>query len=402
MSTRAASPGASATPFLPYLEGLRGITAFYVVLFHVRHYLERDYAPFGPSANLLPLRGFFLLYGHYAVSVFIVISGFVLTLPIVLRGAIPGGRRGFFMRRARRLFPAYYVALFATVPLYLIRLSQDGAHTTAGALAVQLLAHATFLHDFSSRTIYGIDGPMWSVAVEVQIYVGFIFVLLPVLRRWSLWASIAVAFAIGFAPVVVGSLTHRTPDVLELACFWYLGLFAFGAAAAFIAHGAVEPYATLRTRVPWKWLAGVGAVLFGCLALRIYDDRYDWPLYPAMDTLLGAVIAAGFIAIAHDIRSGRRSIVASCLTWKPFVLLGSFSYSLYLIHEPIVRVVMHAIFAFPPPAKLAIGFLVLVPAITVLAYVFGRIFETPFVSSARRAADAAVIHAAPHEAAAVP
>ncbi|GAC1567649.1 MAG: hypothetical protein NVS2B3_06960 [Vulcanimicrobiaceae bacterium] len=377
-------PAAGRSPFLPYLEGLRGITALYVVFFHVVHQLERDYAPFGPTARLLPFRGQFFLYGHYAVSIFIVISGFVLSLPVVLRGDLVGGWRAFCKRRARRLLPAYYAALCLAVPLYLLEVHQNNAHTTMTNVLVQLVTHALLIQDVSPRTFEGIDGPMWSVAIEVQIYVVFVVLLLPVLRRFGLLATIVAGFAVGCAPTVVGALRHQSVYALQYACFWYLGLFALGLAAATVAYSGDDRYVRLKRRIPWTLISIVATATFVFLVSPLYDDRYSSSSFLTLDVILGAAVASGFVAIARDQALGKRSIVATVLGWRGFVFLGTFSYSLYLINDPIILVVMKAIYGDPPAVKAFVGFGVLVPSIVVAAYLFAKVFELPFVSTGHR------------------
>src|SRR5665213_1519018 len=68
--------------------------------------------------------------------------------------------------------------------------------------------------------------PMWSIALECQIYVVFALLLVPVWRRFGPWAQLAVALAIGLAPQLLfrGALAYTAP--------WLLGLFAMGVVAA--------------------------------------------------------------------------------------------------------------------------------------------------------------------------
>ena len=379
-------------PFVPYLEGLRGIAALYVVLFHVRILLEPNYVPFGPTADALPFRGQFLLYGHYAVGIFIVISGFVLTLPIAVRGMLVGGWRAFLKRRARRLLPGYYAALTLALPLYVFRTHVEGKTLSLATVAGQYIAHLLLIHDLNVHTIWGINAPLWSVALEVQIYVLFVAMLVPVVYRFGLLAAVTSAFVLGYIPTIVGAALHITPYPFSSACFWFLGLFALGSAAAFIAYDRKDRFAALRNHVPWKVVSIVAFVAFVWLVLPLYEDPHD--LSYRVDPILGIGVAAGFIAVAKDLSAGRRSIVATVLGWRPFVILGSFSYSLYLIHDPIILLAMHYLNHMPAPARLVLA-TCLVVSIILLAYAFARIFEYPFISSARRAADKPSI-AVPH------
>jgi peptidoglycan/LPS O-acetylase OafA/YrhL len=386
-------PARAKLPFLPYLEGLRGVGALWVVLGHIYQSFEVKYAPFGPGTELLPFRGQFLLYGHYAVGIFMVVSGYVLTIPVAVRGSLTGGLWKFAERRARRLFPAYYGALTLAIPFYLFHLHQEGLHTTVGNVAAEYVMHALFIHQFFDRTIYGINGPLWSVGVEVVLYTLLVLLLLPVFRRAGLAATVSVALVLGFLPTIVGLIRHETAYPLQLACFWYLGEFAFGVAAAFIAYDAQDRFAALRAKVPWKSVFLVLATLFVILVIPYYDERTSRQVFPIFDIFMGFIAAVGFIAVAKDERMGKRSITAAIFSWKPLVWLGTFSYSLYLINHPIVDVVMTALAPMSSLVRVTVGYVVLLPAIVLIAYLFGRVFETPFVSVVRREADQALLHA---------
>jgi len=366
---------------------MRGVAALYVVLYHVRILLEPGFASFGPTADLLPFRGQFLLYGHFAVGVFIVISGYVLTLPVAVRGVLAGGRRRFLMRRARRLLPAYYAALTLAVPLWILRSRIDHKPLTFPTVALQYFSHVLLIHDFNAHTIWGIDSPLWSVAVEVQIYLVFIVLLLPIALRWNLLLSVLVAFVLGYVPTIVGAVLHETPYPLSHACFWFLGLFALGSVVAFVAYDKDDRFAALRLKVPWKAISICATAAFVLLALPLYDDPQE--LSYRVDPILGIALASGFLAIAKDQSAGRRSLVATVLAWRPLVYLGSFSYSLYLIHDPILLPVMHYLGGLKPWFRLSIAYVALVPAVVVASLGFARVFEFPFVSTARRRSDVA-------------
>jgi peptidoglycan/LPS O-acetylase OafA/YrhL len=371
-----------STPFVPYLEGMRGVAALYVVLFHMRLFIDPQRTNLlGPAAALLPLRGLYLLYGYYAVSIFIVISGFVLSLPIAVRGGLAGGVGGFLKRRARRLLPAYYAALTLAVPLYLLALHQNGKSTTLPSIVGQWVLHALMLQDLSSRVHIAIDAPLWSVAVEVQIYILFAVLLLPTLQRFGAAAYVGLAFLLGLLPTIYGAVRHLEPYPLQIASPWFLGLFALGSMAAFVAYG--DRWAKLRA-LPFKPICIVAAgVTVWLLVLRFEDIG---PPAPWADIALGFTFAAGMVAVAKDTDRGE-SVVANIFGWGPLLKLGAFSYSLYLIHYPIVWVVMTAIRDFAPLARLLIGYLVVVPAIVGLAYLFARVFEFPYLTRERKRRD---------------
>ena len=105
-----------------FLDGVRAIAALWVVLSHLW------IIPFGMNAHdgWLGRLTNWTLYSHFAVDVFIVVSGFCLILPVARTGALEGGAWPFFRRRARRILPPFYAALVFSV---------------AAVLAVQALGH---------------------------------------------------------------------------------------------------------------------------------------------------------------------------------------------------------------------------------------------------------------------
>jgi peptidoglycan/LPS O-acetylase OafA/YrhL len=113
-----------------FLDGLRGLAALYVVLFHIR-------AQFDPGAPLHPfatrsgeMATVWLAHGHLAVDVFIVLSGFCLMMPVAASPDkhLKGGVAGYLKRRARRILPPCYAALaLAFLPLIAAHVILGGA-----------------------------------------------------------------------------------------------------------------------------------------------------------------------------------------------------------------------------------------------------------------------------------
>src|SRR4051794_18592851 len=123
-----------------WLDGLRGAAAMFVVL----HHMWLDTWPTFP-VNTGPWWLGWLLYGHMAVAVFIVVSGFSLALvPLSNGGRLPGGIRRFVRRRAWRILPAYWAALIVSMVVTVVVLRPDlGPAAAAKSFAV----HALLLQD---------------------------------------------------------------------------------------------------------------------------------------------------------------------------------------------------------------------------------------------------------------
>ncbi len=155
-----------------WLDGVRGAAAIFVVLHHIWLTawpgFPRDTGPWFLG---------WLLYGHMAVAVFIVVSGFSLALaPMNNDGRLSGGLRHFFRRRAWRILPPYWAALMLSVIVAALFL-QPG--TGAAALGKSFAVHGLLLQDVVGSA--SPNGALWSIAVEWQIY--FVFPLLLLLGR---------------------------------------------------------------------------------------------------------------------------------------------------------------------------------------------------------------------------
>jgi len=288
--------------------------------------------------------------------------------------------RAFARRRFRRIYPAYFGALivsallfyFWSVPLY------HGAEPFSH-LALALVTHALLVHNLFFGTSEYLNGPLWSVGLEAQIYVVFALVLVPLWRRFGVWTQLVVA-------VLAGLMPHfALGGALDWTCPWFLGLFAIGVCAAHFTHAP-------GVRVPWKALAA----LFGIAALVIIPVSHPHTLrggyygpYITTDVLLGVAVGLFFVAAAG--RDGTLWIPARLLAVRPFERLGLFSYSIYLLHVPLVLCVYEAIVTHQLTGIVAnLAYLALVPFVLAVAYGWYRLLERPFMSSRLRAAVEAV------------
>ena len=224
---------------IAFVDGLRGAAALYVVLGHVYAYTREWAEPLLPRPVHWLLK--FIDQGHSAVAVFIVISGFCLMMPLSRRqlGTPPGGTGQFLQRRGRRILPPYYAALVLSIVLVglvgSIRSAQDLSAKSVGF-------HALLAHNLDRSTMFTINGPLWSVVLECQIYLLFALVLLPVFRRYGFSALLAAAFALGLVPFAL------LPSAWDLGWTfpWYIGLFGLGCLASHIVFSPAPAYARAR------------------------------------------------------------------------------------------------------------------------------------------------------------
>jgi peptidoglycan/LPS O-acetylase OafA/YrhL len=373
---------------LGFLDGLRGLAALYVLLGHA-YVAIREPVDAAASPALLKLLKL-IDAGHFAVAVFIVLSGYLLMLPVARRAdrRIPGGTGGYLRRRARRILPTYYAALALSAGLLLAFpwLLRPGDLTWGS-----ILWHAALLHNLSPRWVQSINGPMWSVALEWQIYFLLPLVLLPLMRRWGAAAALAAGVALGLAPHFLLPANAN----FDWTYPWYIGLFALGAAGAVVNVAPTPAAAALRAWVPWGLIAGgLGALTLFILLFRL---RWAWEYLWLTDLLLGLTVTCAIVYLARmqlALAAGQgqgstnapAQLALRVLDSRAVAGLGRFSYSMYLIHEPLLRLTAGFLLALglPAPALFAAQFLLAVPLVIGLCYLFYLPFERPFVRHAGR------------------
>ena len=347
------------TSRVPALDGIRGLAALYVVMHHCWLVTFHGY-----PANTGPTWLGWLVFGHLAVVGFIVLSGFSLAMAPARHGWKLGGLGRFARRRARRILPAYWAALAFSLVVGWAVMPELHSGPPDGR---SVLVYGLLLQDVFKAPVP--NGAFWSIAVEAELYLVFPLLLLMRRRVGALLTLAAVAVPV----IVVGLLrpSVATADKLTGMAPQFAPLFAVGVVAA----GVVVAGGRLR-RVRWAWLAvvaGAPTVFLMITHGSVWTvDHYYWidlAICPAIALLLAALAV------------GQADLLARLLTTRPLRALGKCSYSLYLIHVPIVLVVSRklagAYFAPGLPAfwvTLVVG----VSLSVVTAGLFARVFETPF------------------------
>lgn len=335
-ATSAGHHGATRRPVLEALTGLRFVAALAVVCFHLVP--RRFPGAHGPGMALVRS-------GYVGVSLFFVLSGFVLTYnyldPSI--GKLRGTARAFWWARVARVYPVYLLALAFSLPevvrpLVAPRSSADAAH----ALAALPLA-PTLLQSWSPSAACAWNCPGWSLSVEA-----FFYLLFPVLCAWlarrdrrSVFGYATVAWVLGLlAPALYLRLTPDgiaapTPvdvgpwlNVLKFNPLLHLPEFLIGIATGiwFVAW-AGELSGDRRARAlgirvtAGLAVGGVGAVIAFVPGL---------PFVFLHAGLLAPVWALAVFALALG-----RGPVAAVLGSRPLVRLGEASYALYLFHSPL-------------------------------------------------------------------
>jgi peptidoglycan/LPS O-acetylase OafA/YrhL len=344
------------------LDGIRAIACLIVLTFHVS-LVTRDTHLW---QSISPFTTAIVMAGGSGVTLFFVLSGFLLFLPyaraLLFESTWPKARY-FYTRRAFRIIPAYYVSLFLIILLFQPQYLQ-WAHVKDLALFL------IFFMDSTKDTFQQINGPFWTLAVEWQYYMLFPPLCLgigcivrsgsPQRRFWAVvccllgvitWGIFSRFFGLYFTLHPTQSLLVPR-SVLDSILF-----FTYGVAGKYLEDFAVGMLVSLcfvllqtqspegRLRVNMSRLSPLflttGIVLLYFMALWHYNQWYyhSWPLFnslaPVYDYINEACLSLGFGLCVFAVVFGSANL-KRLFEWTPLRWIGLISYSLYMWHLPLL------------------------------------------------------------------
>jgi peptidoglycan/LPS O-acetylase OafA/YrhL len=301
---------------LPALDGLRGIALLGVLLFHANGALTG---------------------GYLGVDLFFVLSGYLITSLLLAEHAQTGhiALSAFWVRRARRLFPAL-LSLMPAIAIYGRYFARPDELQSLRAQALATLGYVanwqTIFEHKSYWQLFSSPSPLehtWSLSIEEQFYVLWPLLVTFVLRRYTSRALLAVSLLLS-ALSMAAMLLFFDPDHTTRA---YLGTdtrmagILAGAALATL----ISPNQSFSARAT-RALDALGALSIVGLGVAWYElSGTSAFLYRGgfWLTELGALL---LIACAV---AGQQSLVARALSFRPLRLLGTISYGVYLWHWPV-------------------------------------------------------------------
>jgi peptidoglycan/LPS O-acetylase OafA/YrhL len=318
---------------LDVLDGMRGIAILMVVWWHLWlfSWLSPYFNLWGHQFNLLIVPG----TGGMGVEVFFFISGFVLFYPYA-RHMFEGKKlqtvKEFAYRRFIKIVPSYIIALVAAMLLL-------GNFASWREVLWQGVTHLFFIHSFWLDTWVGVNGVLWSLAVEVQFYL-FFPLLCWAFRRWPPLVYLAMAggamlYRAHYAGCCIGDyvVMNQMPAYLDLFASGMLASWFFVLLRNKIPD--IERFRPLATLVAAGAFAGIYAMLNNLLQLLyVQNGYYAWQAHNR--TYLGALLAVFAVAACLSY-PWLRAIIAN----KFFLFLGIISYNLYLWHNVIMLWMLH-------------------------------------------------------------
>lgn len=324
------------------LDGLRGLAALAVFGVHYNQIVDIDVQT-GPFDFYL-----LLVNGEYGVALFFILSGLLLSQPFwksVLYQADWPDIKIYVIHRLARILPAYYLALTT-----LIIVTGYWRYPEAWT---DILLHYSFLFNYTEFSIFSINAPFWTLAVEVQFYCLLPLVFL-MLRRFSpqnvfgillllcfatyglhYWLASSVDKAIAWPGSSALTWIRPYGAVITHSILAHLPHFIIGVmCGGLLLHlKTTQPHAIDAgdRRYEFIFWVSLGLVLL-LLATELGETvqipfgRYGLPLVPL---LLGAMILSAPLT----------RIAASILSSGPIRILGILSYGIYIYHLPVLQLV---------------------------------------------------------------
>ena len=325
---------------LASLTGLRGIAAWWVVLYHFRIEAGLDHNP---------MIGPLLAQGYLAVDLFFILSGFVIALrytqsftSITKRGVVR-----FLGYRLSRIYPLHFVVLvlYGSVPLLY---AVTGRPVPAGRYDLQYLVESLLLvQNWGLRNVVAWNFPAWSISTEWAAYLLFptaslVACRLPAMARFLV--ILAALVLLGTIGHLAGGLGDNIPIIGLYRC---LAEFAIGMALHGLWANRVLP------RGPWAVLAFAGSLA-------------TWATFRAPDYLLAPVTLTLLVWTLLD----QQTVVARLLSHRAVLALGEVSYSTYLVHYLVKDWLKLGLSADTPPLLEVIAFVGLVFLASLLLFRF--------------------------------
>lgn len=351
------------------IDQLRAVLAWIVVASHIAWY--------SGMLSIVPKLGVINVLGYYSVIEFIIISGFVIAHLVVSKKE-PYAL--YMKRRALRLFPVYYVCLamgvlatylsmgaqemlLARDPSALANLSAQRASLEQYAV-LHGLAHLTMLHGvipdnilFYSQMMF--LSPAWSLSLELQLYIVAPALVWVLVNAGARTASVAILFVAG------------------LGWLYQKGVFGAFALPSFLPGGLFYFLVGVLTRIYLTKLPTLSAYPCEIAAALLGLGLLVANLLPI--AIWGCVVLA--LLVVREGRSRRWPL----LQWLE--KLGRCSYSTYLVHVPIIQLIVAGsveILGLGAPGSAILLVVAGIPLILAASVVLYRFVEMPMIEVGRR------------------
>ena len=322
--------------YLYALDGLRAVALLMIFFFH-------SWQQTWISFNIQLRPGVYLFnldliqrFGYFAIDAFFVLSGFGLFYPIarsMFKEAEPVDWKTFFIKRLRRIYPAYVLML-----LILLIFPVMSWGTTKEMAPLELFkhfgSHLLFIHTFWDKTLGTTISTAWTMGIEVQFYV--IFPLIARLFKKKPGWSFAGLLVVSQVLRMITISSENTSMVMQARVWLYLDVFAWGMFAAWLVVWIRNNIQKIERLRGWMTAISAASVVLVWYLMQ-WQSKITMP--QGMDTsvyfrmglrpLLDGAFALFLVSACYSFRFWEQKIWGN----RFFVFLSTISYSFYLWHQ---------------------------------------------------------------------
>lgn len=321
------------------IQILRGLAVTFVVLFH------------------LEIVG--LSSGFLGVDVFFVLSGFLMAI-LYKKGEI----RNFYERRAKRLIPAYFATVILTLfaSLFIVYPSELRSVVTQSIYSLLFANNIGFWmqNSYFSKTDFNPLLHLWSLGVEIQFYL-IVPLLVWLFNKSKVFLPLVMVVSF-FSCIFIVGISPKTSFFMMPLRMW-----------EFLIGFAVAYYLTFNGNIKYKNLSLVGLVgLISLIAIPFMN--VDGQSLNRMLGHPGLYALAVCISTAIVITFGLPKKIINSFVGKVFSTIGDYSYSIYLVHFPIIVLYLYEPFSgtklYPESILDKIFLLIFIAIISILMFRF--------------------------------
>lgn len=338
---------------LNLIQVLRGVASLLVVFYHTSSNLISNF-----NSTFL---GNIFFFGSSGVDVFFVLSGFIITWTSFKNLENPGKLGQFLLRRVVRIFPVYWII----ITLFLLaQIIFPAYYRTHFDLSFLNLASSYLL--LPGHVM--INGVSWSLTYELFFYLLFALAFLIPNKKWAFALAMLYAVALiilyvsGYNILQAGNWTRLVLSPMNIEFF--LGVLA----------AVVIPRISQKAALPFLW---IGLILF--VAGGAFIDMQQIELHPDLPLRVLVFGPASFFIITGIVKYELNKKIA---VPQLMLRLGEASYTLYLLHLPVVVAFAKIIsmFNIHNTAVLHLLIILLIVFICYASILFNKFVEKPMVT----------------------
>lgn len=320
------------------MDGVRGLAILMVMFLHI----------FIPASTLSKNTFFIFLnrvayVGWIGVDIFFVLSGFLITSILLNTRNKPNYFKNFYARRILRIFPLYFLvilAIFLLMPL--LSPETAAADRATWPYYVFYLQNWLAIPQLKLGTAPPLINPTWSLAIEEQFYLIWPALIFLLSRRKLVILSLIILVLSVALRLTIFHFWGSVPHIVDFLYFSSITRFDGFAVGALIAIAfQSERWKLISSRIAWPLLI---VTLGGIITIGLRNGIVPLQQNYYLDTWGYSLIALATGALMVIVMtSPRQMILSRFFRSRVLTFFGKYSYSMYLIHYPIVSILFNAI-----------------------------------------------------------